>query len=421
MSGIGLIILVALVLEFALNFVADYLNLKSLQPELPKEFKDLYDEERYLRSQDYLKVNTRFGWVTATVNLVLLLVFWFARGFDTLDAWVRTWELSPVSAGVVYIGILSMLAAAVSLPFSAYATFMIEERFGFNQTTWSTFIKDTIKGFLLSVALGVPLLAGVLAFFEFSGKTAWLYCWGAVTLYMLVVQFVAPAWIMPLFNRFTVLQEGELRQAILNYARSIRFPLDNIFVMDGSRRSSKSNAFFTGFGRYKRIVLFDTLIDRHSTEELVAVLAHEMGHFKKKHILKSILIGVIQTGFMFFLLSIVLSYPGIFKAFYIDIPAVYTGLVVFALLYSPLDLVSGLFLKVLSRKNEYEADRFAVETTEDPQAMAEALKKLTVHHLSHLNPHRFYVMLHYSHPPVLERIRAITRGSAAGLYPALEC
>ena len=354
------------------------------------------------------------------MNLISLLAFWFAQGFQVIDEWVRAWGFSTVPAGVVYIGILSFISAAINLPFSIYATFVIEEQFGFNQTTWSTFIKDKIKAFILALVLGVPLLAGVLVFFEFAGTAAWLYCWGAVTIYMLVVQFIAPAWIMPLFNRFTVMEEGELRQGILNYARSIDFSLDNIFIMDGSRRSSKSNAFFTGFGRYKRIVLFDTLIKKHSIEELVAVLAHEMGHFKRKHILKSFLIGVLQTGLMFFLLSIVLVYPGLFEAFYIEVPSVYTGLVVFALLYSPFDIITGLFLRMQSRKNEYEADRFAIETTRSPHAMADALKKLSVHNLSNLRPHPFYVFLNYSHPPVLARLRAIGQTKVQRLNPALE-
>jgi STE24 endopeptidase len=312
------------------------------------------------------------------------------------------------------------LIAVVNLPFSAYSTFVIEENFGFNQTTWSTFIKDKIKGFGLSLILGGPLLFCVLAFFEFAGTSAWLYCWGAVTIYMLVVQFIAPAWIMPLFNRFNILDEGELKDEILAYARSINFSLDNIFIMDGSRRSSKSNAFFTGFGRYKRIVLFDTMVEKHTIAELVAVLAHEMGHFKKKHILKSLLISIGQSGLMFYLLSIVITYPGLFEAFFVKTPSVYTGLVFFAILYSPFDVITGLFLGVLSRKNEYEADQFAVATTQNPQAMTAALKKLSVHNLTNLRPHPFYVFLNYSHPPVLARIRAIARQSIHRLETALK-
>ena len=419
MNMIGVIILTALLLDLALNAVADYLNLKTIGHDLPDEFRDVYDKERYQRSQVYLKVNTRFGWIVAAVNFLLLITFWFGNGFQLLDGWLRSWGLPAVLTGVAYIGILSLLVAAANIPFSAYSTFVIEERFGFNQTNWSTFCKDKLKGLGISLVLGVPLLAGVLAFFEFAGSAAWLYCWGAVTLYMLVVQFIAPAWIMPLFNRFNILEEGELKAAILKYARSIDFSLDNIFIMDGSRRSSKSNAFFTGFGRYKRIVLFDTMIEKHTTAELVAILAHEMGHFKRKHILKTLLIGIGQSGLMFFILSLVISYAGLFQAFYIDTPSIYTGLVFFALLFSPFDVITGLILRKLSRKNEYEADRFAAATTRDPQAMVTALKKLSVHNLSSLRPHPFYVFLNYTHPPVLARIRAITQAGVQPVEPVL--
>ena len=418
MNAIGIIILLALLLDLIFNATADYLNLKTLRPELPEEFRGLYDEARYRRSQDYLKVNTRFGWIVSALNLVMLLGFWFGGGFQLLDKWVRSLHLGPVPSGMAFIGTLALLAGIVSLPFSIYATFVIEERFGFNQTTWPTFVKDKLKALALALLLGAPLLAGVLAFFEYAGSSAWLYCWMAVTLYMLVVQFVAPTWIMPLFNRFSPLEEGPLRQAIFSYGRSIDFPLDNIYVMDGSRRSSKSNAFFTGFGRHKRIVLFDTLIERHTVEELVAVLAHEMGHYKKKHILKSLLLGVAQSGLMFFLLSFFISEPALFEAFYIHQPSVYAGLVFFTLLYAPLDFVTGIFMQLFSRKNEFEADRFAADTTSDPNAMATALRKLAVHNLTNLTPHPFYVFLNYSHPPVIERLRAIANRAARRAVPA---
>jgi STE24 endopeptidase len=420
MNAIGIIVLLALLLDLILNAAADYLNLKTLRPDLPEEFRGLYDEARYRRSQDYLKVNTRFGWVVSCLNLLVLFAFWFGGGFQLLDHWVRSLHLGPVPSGMAFIGSLALLAGIVSLPFSIYATFVIEERFGFNQTTWSTFVKDKLKALALAFLLGAPLLAGVLTFFEYAGSNAWLYCWMAVTLYMLVVQFVAPTWIMPLFNRFSPLEEGQLRQAIFSYGRSIDFPLDNIYVMDGSRRSSKSNAFFTGFGRHKRIVLFDTLIEKHTAAELVAVLAHEMGHYKKKHILKSLLLGVAQSGLMFFLLSFFISEPALFEAFYIQQPSVYAGLVFFTLLYAPIGFVTGIFMQLFSRKNEFEADRFAADTTSDPNAMAKALRKLAVHNLSNLTPHPFYVFLNYSHPPVIERLRAIANRAAQRTVPA-EC
>jgi STE24 endopeptidase len=407
MNIIATIILATIVIDFILNAWADYLNLKMLQPELPQSFKDVYEPQQYRKSQEYLRVNTRFGWITGTFNVVLILVFWFAKGFPLLDQWVRSWDLGPISSGLMFIGVLAIFKAILAIPFSIYATFVIEERFGFNKTTWATFMLDMLKGTLLAILLGTPLLAGVLAFFEYAGVYAWIFCWIAVTLYMLGVQFIAPTWIMPLFNKFTPLDSGELKSAILSYANSIKFPLENVYVMDGSRRSSKSNAFFTGFGKHKRIALFDTLIKQHTTNELLAVLAHEMGHYKKKHIMLSIILGILQTGLMLFLLSFFISYQGLFEAFYMDYTSVYAGLIFFAMLYSPLDFFIGMLMQMFSRRNETQADRFAVETTGDPQAMTDALKKLSAHNLTNLTPHSFYVFLNYSHPPVLQRINNI--------------
>jgi STE24 endopeptidase len=409
MNIIAAIILATIVVDLILNVWADYLNLKMLQPELPQPFKDVYEPDQYRKSQEYLRVNTRFGWITGTFNVVLILVFWFAKGFPLLDQWVRSWDLGPIFTGLIFIGVLAIFKAVLVIPFSIYATFVIEERFGFNKTTWTTFVLDLLKGTLLAILLGTPLLAGVLAFFEYAGVYAWIYCWIAVTLYMLGVQFIAPTWIMPLFNKFTPLESGELKSAILSYANSIKFPLENVYVMDGSRRSSKSNAFFTGFGKHKRIALFDTLIKQHTTNELLAVLAHEMGHYKKKHIMLSIILGILQTGLMLFLLSFFISYQGLFDAFYMDYTSVYAGLIFFAMLYSPLDFFIGMLMQMFSRRNETQADRFAVETTGDSQAMADALKKLSAHNLTNLTPHPFYVFLNYSHPPVLERINDLNR------------
>ena len=407
MNTIALIILGAIIFDFILNGVADYLNLKMLHNSLPDAFQGVYDPDRYRKSQQYLKVNTRFGWVTGTFNVIVILIFWFGKGFPLLDEWVRSFNFGPVIAGLIYMGILISIKALLSLPFSVYATFVIEERFGFNQTTWSTFLKDMIKGVSLAILLGTPLLAGVLAFFEYAGSNAWWYCWIAITSYMLGVQFIAPTWIMPLFNKFTPLEEGELKSAILSYAGSINFPIENVYVMDGSRRSRKSNAFFTGFGRHRRIVLFDTLIKQHTVGELLAVLAHEMGHYKKKHIYQSMALGILQVGMILYLLSIFLSYQPLFDAFYMPHKSVYAGLIFFGMLYSPLGFIFGIFMQMLSRRNETEADRFSVETTHDPNSMVEALKKLSVHNLSNLLPHPLYVFLNYSHPPVLERIEAI--------------
>lgn len=407
MNPIALIILSAIIVDLILNGIADYLNLKMLRNELPEAFQGVYDPDRYRKSQLYLKTNTRFGWFSGAFNVSVMLLFWFGKGFPLLDEWLRSFHYGPIITGLLYMGVLILCKALLSLPFSIYGTFVIEERFGFNQTSWSTFVLDLVKGVLLAILLGTPLLAGILLFFEYAAANAWWYCWIAVTLYMLGVQFIAPTWIMPLFNKYTPLEEGELKSAILTYAGSIKFPLENVYVMDGSRRSSKSNAFFTGFGKHRRIVLFDTLIKQHTTGELLAVLAHEMGHYKKKHILQSMILGILQMGIMLYLLSLFISDQGLFDAFYMPQKSVYAGLIFFGMLYSPLGFFIGIFMQMLSRKNETAADRFSVETTHDPESMAEALKKLSINNLSNLLPHPLYVFLNYSHPPVLKRIQAI--------------
>jgi STE24 endopeptidase len=408
MNIIAIIILGTIGLDFILNLIADVLNLKHLSSALPGAFEGVYDPQRYRKSQKYLKVNTQFGWITSTFNLLVILVFWFAKGFPLLDKGVRSFEPGPVVAGLIYIGILMLLKSVLALPFSVYATFVIEERFGFNRTTWSTYLTDLLKGLALALLLGTPLLAAILGFFQYAGANAWLYCWIGVTIYMLVVQFVAPTWIMPLFNKFTPLEDGELKSAILSYAASINFPLENVYQMDGSRRSTKSNAFFTGFGKHKRIVLFDTLIKQHTPNELVAVLAHEMGHYKKKHVPQALILGVLQSGLMLFLLSKFITFQGLFDAFYMPQQSVYAGMLFFAMLYAPIDFFVGILIQILSRKNETVADRFAAETTGDPGSMINALKKLSVHNLSNLTPHPFYAFLNYSHPPVLKRIQHLS-------------
>jgi STE24 endopeptidase len=407
MHPLAWVILTAIAVDAGLNFTADLLNLKAVRTQLPEAMEGWYPPDAYRKSQAYLMIRTRFGWIVAGFDLLVLLLFWFGGGFAWLDTWVRHLHWPVLWTGLLYIGALVSLKALLAEPFSAYATFVIEQRFGFNRTTWGIYIKDRIKSVVLAGALGAPLLAAVLAFFEYAGANAWWYCWLAVIAFMLLIQYIAPTWIMPWFNRFDPLQEGALRDAIMDYARRIDFELDNIFVMDGSRRSSKSNAFFTGFGRHRRIVLFDTLIEKHSVDELVAVLAHEMGHYKEKHILKNLLIGILQAGAMFYILSFFIAYKGLFDAFYVRQVSVYAGLVFFGILFAPLDGFLGLAVQALSRYHEYAADRFAVTTTGLGQALVQSLKKLSVHNLSNLQPHPFYVFLNYSHPPLLKRIKAI--------------
>jgi len=407
MNVFSIIILVTLILEFALELVANLLNLKALKLELPPTLEGVYKAKDYRKSQEYIRATTRFGLVGSTFTLFLLLAFWFSGGFNYFDQVVRAWGFVPVVSGLLYIGILLLAYGLLTLPFSIYGTFVIEERFGFNRTTARTFFLDRVKGLGLALLLGGPLLVGILALFEYAGTYAWLYCWAAVTIFSLVMQYVAPTWIMPLFNKFTPMKSGELKEAILRYARSVNFPIKNVLVMDGSRRSSKSNAFFTGFGRNKRIALFDTWIEKHNVPETVAVLAHEIGHYKKKHVLQGLIIGILHTGVIFFLLSLFLGSLGLYQAFYMTQPSIYAGLLFFGLLYTPIVLVLSIALQMISRKNEYEADRFAAETIDEPSRLIDALKKLFATNLSNLTPHPFYVFLNYSHPPLLQRVQAI--------------
>jgi len=410
MNIYAVIILLALAVNYILNLISDLLNLRALQKSLPEEFRDVFDEEKYRKAQEYTRVRTRFGLLTSTFSIIVLLVFWFAGGFNWVDVFVREFGYGTIVTGLMFVGILILAQTIISLPFSIYSTFVIEERFGFNKTTPATFITDRLKGLMLTVLLGGPLLAGVIGIFEYLGAIAWLYAWAVVILFTLFVQFIAPTWIMPLFNKFAPLEDGELKQAILDYAEKVSFPLRGIYKIDGSRRSSKSNAFFTGFGRNKRIALFDTLIENHSVPELVAVLAHEVGHYKKKHIPKNMIVSMLHTGVMLFLLSLFIRVPGLHEAFFMEHISVYAGLVFFGLLYSPIEMVLSVIMQVVSRKHEFEADRFAADTTGNPESMVSVLKKLSADNLSNLTPHPFHVFLHYSHPPVLHRIRAIRSG-----------
>ncbi len=400
------VILTTLALDYLLGLISSHLNLRSLNERLPDEFEGLYDAEAYSKSQQYTRDSTRFGRVSSTFQLLLLLGFWFLGGFNALDLWVRTLGWGEIPSGLAYIGILALAAGAASLPFSIYDTFVLEERYGFNKTTAAVFVSDLIKGVGLAVLLGGALLAAVLAFFQYAGQAAWLYCWAASTLWTLFMHFITPTWIMPLFNKFETLEEGELRDSLLAYAKKVRFPLRNVYVLDGSRRSSRANAFFMGFGRSKRVALYDTLIEQQSVPETVAVLAHEIGHYKKHHIAQSIVISIIHMGVLFWLLSIFISHPGLFEAFGMQHQSLYAGLLFFGLLYSPIELLLSTVLQVFSRRNEYEADRFACQTS-SADHLVSGLKKLARENLDNLTPHPLHVFLHYSHPPMLQRIQRI--------------
>jgi len=403
----GIIILSTIIISFLLELLADILNLRNLGKQMPDEFKDIYDEDRYRKSQDYTITKTKFGFVTTIFELLVILTFWFYGGFNWLDELIRAEISSSIFRGLAYIGLLVFANSILSLPFGIYSTFVIEEKYGFNKTTPKTFVLDIFKSLGLSVIIGAPVLYLLLYILESGGTYMWLYGWAAVVLIGAIIQFIAPTWIMPLFNKFTALEDGELKQKIMDYAKSVNFPLKNVFVMDGSKRSSKSNAFFTGFGKNKRIALFDTLISKHTTNELVSILAHEIGHYKKKHILIGMLLGFIHTGMLFYLLSLFLNQKELYDAFYMNEMSVYTGLIFFGMLYSAIDLILSILFNILSRKNEFEADDYAVSTTSMKYDMINALKKLSKDNLSNLTPHPFYVFIHYSHPPVLVRIQNI--------------
>jgi len=403
------IILVTLIVDFTMNYVADRLNIGMLTTHLPEKFSDIYDKERYEKSQHYLKATTRFGTITSTIDLGALLGFWFLGGFGALDNYVRGTGWSSIGCGLLFIGILAACKFIISLPFSIYSTFVIEKKFGFNKTTPKLFVLDLLKSMILSMALGIPLLSAIFWFLESTGPWAWVICWGVTTVFILAVQYIVPTWIMPLFNKFTPLEDGELKNKLFAYAKTIDFPLTQIFVMDGSKRSTKSNAFFTGFGKNKRIVLFDTLINAQTPDELLAVLAHEMGHYKKKHIQRRLILGILQMGVVFYLLSLFITQQSLFTAFYVDTPSIYAGLIFFSILFSPVDLVISIVMQFFSRKDEYEADRFAALTTKKAGALTTALKKLSADNLANLTPHPFYVFLHYSHPPLVQRVAAMEK------------
>ena len=407
MNTYAFIVLVALAGEYILSIVTSLLNIQAMTPRVPHEFRSVYDEDTYRQSQVYTRARTRFGLVQSTLSLTVLLFFWQIGGFEWLDRVARELAAGPVATGLVFVGTLVAGSTALGLPFRIYSTFVIEERFGFNRTTAATFTLDLVKGLLLGGLLGATLLSIVLFLFELTGSWAWLWCWGATTIFLLLAQFIAPTWIMPLFNTFTPLGTGELKDALIAYSQAARFPLEGVFVIDGSRRSAKANAFFTGFGKHKRIALFDTLIAKQTTAELVAVVAHEVGHYRRGHILRNLVFGIAHTGVLFWVLSLCLKQQGLFEAFGVAEPSVHAGLVFFSLLFTPVELVLSVLVHRFSRQYEFEADAFAAETTGSAEPLVSALKKLSADNLSNLTPHPLEVYLHHSHPPVLQRIDAL--------------
>ncbi|MBA95419.1 MAG: peptidase M48 [Rickettsiales bacterium] len=403
-----------LILGFYISFylfdsIVEWLNIRCVSTTIPAEFQGVYDDEKYAKSQRYLKETTRFGFIQQTVTLIVVVPFILLGGFNQLDVFVRSLELSSLFSGVVYILILLLGMMFMGIPFSYYSTFVIEESYGFNKSTKSIFWMDFLKSMLLSFLIGIPILMAILWFFESLGSMAWVVAWGFLIFVQLILVYIAPSFIMPLFNTFEPLEDGELKTKLEAYSLEHNFSFEGIYKMDGSKRSSKSNAYFTGFGKQRRIVLFDTLIEKHSADELLAILAHEMGHYKLRHIHKSLALSVVTSGLMLFLLSLFLNNVLLAEAFGMESVSIYSSLIFFGFLFQPIEAVIGVLSNYLSRKHEFEADAFAVRTTALPDAMIGGLKRLSVDNLSNLEPSYLKVWVDYTHPPVLQRINAIRK------------
>ncbi len=399
-----IIILFAIIGEYILSTLVRNLNLKALDPNLPQEFSDVYDEEKYRKSQEYTRTNSRFSYLTSSFSILLTLGVILLGVFNFADESVRSFGYGNIITGLLFFGILTLASDLLTTPFSLYRNFVIEEKFGFNKMTLRTFVTDKLKGYSLMLILGVPIMSLILYFFETFGNTAWLYAWGLIAGFSLAMQPLFNLVIAPMFNKFTPLEKGPLLDKIKAYVEKVEFPVSRVDVMDGSKRSSHSNAYFSGLGKNKRIALFDTLIEKQNDDEILAVIAHEVGHYKRKHIHKGIIFGILQSGIMLFLLSLFINNRQLFDAFKMQELSVYASLLFFTMLYSPIDMIVSILFNINSRKHEFEADQFSAETTGKPQHLISGLKKLSAENLGNLTPHWLNVFLNYSHPPVIDRI-----------------
>jgi STE24 endopeptidase len=402
------IIVGLLVADFIFERFLEYLNSTLRSEKLPEEVKDIYDEEKYGRQQAYEKANSRFSMISSSFSFVVMLLMFLLAGF----AWVNNLALSvsvnPILNALLFFGILMLASDLISTPFSVYETFVIEEKYGFNKTTPKTFVLDKLKGYLLGAIIGGGLLALIIYIYMLTTTSFWIYAWLVISGFSIFMVLFYSNLIVPMFNKQTPLPEGELKTSIEDFATKVGFKLDNIYVIDGSKRSTKANAYFTGFGAKKRIVLYDTLINDMTTSELVAVLAHEIGHYKKHHVIWSLLLGILQTGIVLFLFSLFVGSPELSGALGVETPSFHIGLIAFGILYSPISMITGLAMHIFSRKNEYQADAFASEYFSASE-LASALKKLSVKNLSNLRPHPAYVFFHYSHPTLLQRLKALNK------------
>ncbi len=398
------IIIAIIIINFIVDKVLDTLNAKHYDDQIPDELKDVYDESEYKKSQSYKTTNYKFGIWSSLFSIVLTLAFLLFDGFEYVDTIARSYSDNPILIALIFFGIIMIGSDVISTPFAYYQTFVIEEKFGFNKTTKKLFVLDKIKGLAMMAILGGGILALIIWFYQLTGTQFWLYAWGIVTLFTVFMNMFYSKLIVPLFNKQTPLEEGSLRDKISSYAKTVGFKLDKIFVIDGSKRSTKANAYFSGFGSEKRVTLYDTLINDLDEEEIVAVLAHEVGHYKKKHIIFNLVSSILLTGLTLYILSIFISNPLLSNALGVEISSFHVGLIAFGLLYSPISEITGLLMNHFSRKFEYQADDYA-KSTYNAESLITSLKKLSKNSLSNLTPHKAYVFMHYSHPTLLERVR----------------
>lgn len=394
------------VFGYLFNLLLEYLNLSAQRKEIPADVSEFYDREKYIKSLDYNREKTLFGFITSAFGVALSVAMLAFGGFGWLDAFWRLFFQTEIILALVFFGTLMIASDILTLPFQWYSTFVIEEKYGFNKMTLKIFVLDKLKGYLLGALIGGSLISTLIYLIQTIGPNFWIWFGIITAVFVLFINMFYTTLILPLFNKLTPLPAGDLKEAIERFSEKVKFPLDNIFVMDGSKRSKKANAFFSGIGRKKKIVLYDTLIQNHSTDELVAVLAHEVGHFKKKHIIIGYILSVFQIFFMLFVLSLMVFSSELSIALGGSIQAIHLNLLAFGILFSPISGVTGLLMSLYSRKNEFEADAYAKETYSG-EALANALKRLSVDSLSNLYPHPAYVFFHYSHPPLLKRLEAI--------------
>ncbi|MGJ8643252.1 MAG: M48 family metallopeptidase [Luteolibacter sp.] len=411
MTILAIFIVVSLFLLWNLEFIATLLNLKTFPSTPPPELEGLMDQDKLDQARSYLTTNSRFDIIRATFSLTVLLGFWFLGGFAYTDTLARSFAENEIFAGLIFLSALFLAQNLISLPFDYYETFVIEQKFGFNKSTPALFFTDRIKGLLLAAVLGLPLIAGILWIFH-EVPNAWLWAWAFVTAFQLILTYLAPSLILPLFNKFTPMEDGELKTDIEALGDKCGFPLHGVFTIDGSKRSTKANAYFTGFGKHKKIALFDTLIEKSSPKEILAILAHEIGHFRLGHIKQRLFVGILQMALIFFLIGLATNPEGAFAralhdAFFVGKISPHVGLVLFTILLEPASKLLSVLANAWSRKHEFEADAYASQSTGTPEALATALKKLSSDHLSHPAPHSLRIVLDYSHPPLLQRLKAL--------------